>query len=418
MKKKNYGSFKTLKQISYERISGSIEEKKCAQFIFDYCQNKGVEVCIEDFEVDYFDIKKVSLAYNGKEIECNGYGMSGSTPEKGITAPFKYIENGNDEVLNDLEGKIVLLDGRIMYKLYKTLIEKKVVGFICTSGTVYDNKKDTDLPYGQLRPRHFENGVIPGVVIRAKDAHNLVLSNPKEITLTIVQEEGKRTSQNVIATIPGNSTNIIGFSAHYDSVQFSTGAYDNGTGSTAVIELMEYYLNNPHERTLKFMWFGSEEVGLLGSKAYIEKHKEELKNFDFLINIDMIGVVLGYDIACCSAEGDLVSYINYLGKINGFPIKARQGVYSSDSTPFADAGVPSLSFARLSSPGGAQIHTRKDVIDFLDEKNYYKTCEFMELFSDSFVNAVNFPVSKDMPDAVKKDLDKYSGRDEEKKEVK
>ena len=418
MKKKNYNSFKLLKTISYVRICGSKEEKECAKFIFDYCQSRGVNVCYEEFEIDKFDIQKVSLLANGKEIECSGYGMSGSTDEKGLTAPFKYIENGNDEVSNDIEGKIVLVDGRMTYKIYKSLIDNKALGFICTSGSVYDNKKDSDLPYGQLRARHYDLGKIPGVVIRAKDAHNLVLQNPSDITLTIIQNEGKKKSQNVVATIPGKSKKIIGFSAHYDSVEFSSGAYDNATGSTAIIELMEYYIANPHDRTLKFIWFGSEEVGLLGSKHYVEKHKDELVDFDFLINIDMIGVVLGYDIACCSAENELVSYINYLGKINGFPIKAKQGVYSSDSTSFADYGVPALSFARLTTGSGAQIHSRKDVIDFLDEKNYYKTCGFIKLFSDSLVNAINFPVSKTIPENVKKDLDKYNGRDEEKKENK
>ena len=418
MKKKNYNSFKLLKAISFERIGGSSDERKCAELLFNYCKERNIDVVYEEFEIDKYEISKASLLVDGKEIECTGYGMSGSTGTKGLTAPFKYIEKGDDESLFDVAGKIVLIEGRMPYVTYKKLIEKRALGFICTSGTVYDSKKDTDLDCGSLRPRHYSNGKIPGVMIRSKDAHNLVSLNPKEVTLTLIQEEGKTNSLNVIATIPGNSDKTIGFSAHYDSVKFSSGAYDNATGSTTVIEMLEYYLDNPHERTLKFMWFGSEEMGLLGSKAYVEKHKKELINYDFIINIDMIGVVLGYDIACCSAETDLVSYINYLGKINGFPIKANQGVYSSDSTPFADCGIPSLSFARLSTPAGARIHTRKDVIDFLDEKNYYNTCSFIKVFSDTIVNAVNTPVSRVIPDSVKKDLDKYMGRDEEKKEVK
>ena len=46
-------------------------------------------------------------------------------------------------------------------------------------------------------------------------------------------------------------------------------------------------------------------------------------------------------------NNSLVNYIKYLGCEVGFPIQVRQGVYSSDSTPFADNGIPSVSFARI-----------------------------------------------------------------------
>ena len=55
-------------------------------------------------------------------------------------------------------------------------------------------------------------------------------------------------------------------------------------------------------------------MGLLGSKAYVEKHKEELEKYELNINLDMTAVVLGYDIARCTTEMGLVNYINYLGK--------------------------------------------------------------------------------------------------------
>ena len=61
-------------------------------------------------------------------------------------------------------------------------------------------------------------------------------------------------------------------------------------------------------------------MGLLGAKAYCETHKDELKSHKLCINVDMTGVVLGKDIACCSSEESLVSYINYLGKEVGFNI--------------------------------------------------------------------------------------------------
>ena len=153
-------------------------------------------------------------------------------------------------------------------------------------------------------------------------------------------------------------------------------------------------------------------MGLLGAKAYCEAHADDLKNHKLCINVDMTGVVLGRDIACCTSKESLVSYINYMGKEVGFNISAKQGVYSSDSTPFADKGVPSLSFARLAPRGGAEIHSRKDVIDFLDSENYYKTCEFINMFADRMVNSKVFPVEQIIPDNMKNEIEIYFGRKE------
>ena len=101
-----------------------------------------------------------------------------------------------------------------------------------------------------------------------------------------------------------------------------------------------------------------------------------------------------------------------MGKELGFEIASKQGVYSSDSTPFADNGVPAISFARLAPRGGLEIHSRKDVIDFLDEKTFYKTCEFVNYFASRVVNSVVFPIPKEIPDEMKKELDIYLGRKE------
>lgn len=98
---------------------------------------------------------------------------------------------------------------------------------------------------------------------------------------------------------------------------------------------------------------GSEERGLLGSKAYVEDHEAELEKIVFNINLDMIGTYMGKFIACASAEEKLAHYISYMAAETGFPVAAETGVYSSDSTPFADKGIPAVSFARLA---GGTVH--------------------------------------------------------------
>ena len=411
----NYNSFDFLSKISFERLGGSEQELKVANMIISECHKYGVEAHLEDFLVDGYTIKAASLEANGLSYEVTGVGMSGSTPADGVEGKFLVIEN--DEQIGayeSLEDYIVFIPSRMMVKTYKLLCEKKVKAFICASGSVYDDKDNSDLDKMSIRERHYSNGKIPGVCIRMMDAQKLLLDNPETVHVVCLQDEYKNTSHNVVASIngDGSSNEVVCFTAHFDSVAFSTGAYDNGTGTTTILEALAYFVEHKPKRNLKFIWCGSEEMGLLGSKAYCEAHAEDLKNYKLCINVDMTGVVLGRDIACCTSKESLVNYINYMGKEVGFNITARQGVYSSDSTPFADKGVPSLSFARLAPRGGAEIHSRKDVMDFLDSKNYYETCEFINAFASRMINSKVFPVEQSIPDNMKNELDIYLGRKE------
>lgn len=414
-KMENIGSFDFLKKIAYERTGGSEAELKTANLIITECHKYQVEAHLEEFLVDGYEIKKVMLETIDGTYEVTGVGMSGSTPIDGLVGELIFIVSDDQlKRMESLEGKIVFISTRMMVKTYKLLCEKKASGFICTSGSLYDEIENTDLEKMTLRERHYQYGKIPGVCIRMKDAQKLLVSHPKEVKITLQQDEFKLTSHNVVATILGGEkkNEIVCFTAHYDSVPFSTGAYDNGTGTTTILEALAYFSKHRPKRTLKFIWCGSEEMGLLGSKAYVEAHKEELDSYKLCINVDMTGVVIGRDIACCTSENALVDYINYLGREVGFTIQARQGVYSSDSTSFADMGVPALSFARLAPKGGAEIHSRKDVLDFLDAENYYKTVDFIIQFSEHLIESCVFPVDHFIPEEMKKELDIYMGRKE------
>lgn len=100
------------------------------------------------------------------------------------------------------------------------------------------------------------------------------------------------TSSNVVASIkpmPNVNKEII-ISAHLDS-RGGPGANDNGSGIGVLIELAKYFANSKSKLpyNLKFVAFGAEELGLLGSRAYIEKHQENLKECELLFNMDCVG---------------------------------------------------------------------------------------------------------------------------------
>lgn len=413
----SYKSFELLRDLYFVRTGGSNEELKAANILKAECEKIGVQAEIESFKVDGCNIKKSYIKFLNPdiEVECVGVGMSSSTPEEGVTGEFTYVTNLVDAQIQDLKGKVCLVHSKLInHQLYKKLVEKEAAALVLCCGSVYDDNEVVDLDPYMYRERNYNLGKIPAVCIRMKDAEAILRAKPSKAHVIMLEDELQNDSHNVIATIKGSKypEEIIAFTAHYDSVSYSKGAYDNATGSTAIMQLLDYYKNNLPERTLKFIWCGSEEMGLLGSKAYLEAHKDEIEKYKFCLNVDMIGVTIGFDIACCTANNSLVNYIKYLGCEVGFPIQVRQGVYSSDSTPFADNGIPSVSFARIAPQGGATIHSRKDVIDYLEETNYYKTCDFLTLFSKRLISSIVFPVEKEIPANMKEEIEYYFGRKE------
>ncbi|NQU50648.1 MAG: M20/M25/M40 family metallo-hydrolase [Planctomycetes bacterium] len=93
---------------------------------------------------------------------------------------------------------------------------------------------------------------------------------------------------NVIAEIPGESDELVIIGGHIDSWDGARGAQDNGTGTCTTLEAARLLssLNVKPQRTIRFMLWSGEEQGLLGSRAYIKQHPEEL---------DRISCVLVHD---------------------------------------------------------------------------------------------------------------------------
>lgn len=408
---KKFNAFEFLKEISFVRTSGSKEEETCAKMIQKQVQNLGGSADIETFEVDNFNVTTANLVVDGKKYECTGIGMSGNTD---ITKEFLYVENSTPANLVNAKDKIVLVN-MLTPNVYKELLRVGVAAVICMDGSIYDDLNNTDLGIKALRARLLKEGILPGVTIRAVDAQEIIYSNPKKVSIKLTQEQTKVNSFNVVSTIKGESDEVIVFTAHFDSVPFSYGSYDNGTGTVTILDLYNRFLKTKPKRTLKFVWCGSEEVGLFGSKAFVEQHKDDLKDYRLCINVDMTGVIIGKDIAVCTSLESLSHFIDYTANLTGFPLECRQGVYSSDSTPFATAGVPAVSFARMSTPNGVGFHSRKDCIDAIKPDIMNKTTDFVYLVADKLINSVSFPVKKEIPDNMKKDLDKYNGVEKDKK---
>ena len=392
-----------LKNTDYIRVSGSAEEKQAAAYLRSLCEKLGVSAYQESFDVDVAEIREAVLTADGREIPCKGYKLCGSGS---VEAPLCYLPNTDPASLSLAKGKIVLLDTGITYWVYQDLLDAGAVGFITYDGDVH--YPDRDIDQKMLRPYVSKGRKVPCVNINAKDAFRLVQSAPETVSIRVEQTESAGTSQNVIAEIPGRTDEWIVLSAHYDSTPLSRGAYDNMSGCIGLLGIMEALRGKaPLRYGLRFVFCGSEEVGLLGSKAYTAAHEAELEKIALDINLDMIGTYMGRFIACISAENKLLHYLEYLCAQRGWGLHARQDVYSSDSTPFADKGVPALSFARIAPKSQATIHNRYDTRALLSEDQLIADIGFLSDFTLGMADAVKCPVSREIPEDIKTKLDEY-----------
>ena len=395
---------------AYVRMGGSAEELRAAEYLKAKCAEFGCEATIEAFEVQMATMQKAVLTVDEKQIVCKGYLNAGSWD---VEAPFYYLRSTDPYALSQCKGKIVMVDGYMGHWMYQDIRENGAVGFISYDGNA--NYADHDIDQRELRATVSNGNKLPGVNINAKDAIELIKNGAKTAKIVLEQEEYTGHSHNVVLDLPGQIDEYIVLTAHYDSTSLSQGAYDNMSGSVGILAVAEHFAKNPHRYGLRFVWCGSEERGLLGAKAYCRDHEEDLAKVALNINLDMIGCIMGRFIACCTTEEALTHYITYMGNELGFSVATRQEVYSSDSTPFADKGVPALSFARIAPQNTATIHNSYDTMAVMSGQQMLEDISFITAFTDRMANAVRCPVERKIPDNMKDKLDIYLTRKRDKK---
>ncbi|MDO4296541.1 MAG: M28 family peptidase [bacterium] len=405
-------AFDLLGKIGFVRTSGSEEEKRASEILVEEIRAMGLEPEVETFMVEDANepraVLKVLEPYE-KEYTVTGYKCGLNTPKEGLTAELLYVESALEANLADAKGKIVLVNGVVNRKNYKKLTKAGVAGFISMGGTLRDRIEETDLDTKKVRKGMEKYGMLSGVHVRMADAFEMIVQGARKVNLVLEGEREMKTSRNICLTIPGSRypEEIISFGAHYDSVPFSTGVYDNGAGSVILMELAHAFAEKAPLRTVKLNWFGSEEVGLEGSKAYVAAHKEELKKHKLMINVDVAGPVIGIERTMVTAQESVKHFVDYWMKIKGYPVEVKQDIYSSDSIPFADNGVPAINFCRFGIPGSAFIHGRYDIMKYLSADALNKTLTYVAEFSREMTDAIVCPIEGGMPDNMVKKVDEY-----------
>jgi Zn-dependent M28 family amino/carboxypeptidase len=182
------------------------------------------------------------------------------------------------------------------------------------------------------------------------------------------------TSHNVVGEIPGATLpeELVLAGAHYDGHDIAQGALDDGAGTVVGLEAARVLAALPREaprRTLRFVFFCGEEVGLFGSWAYTAAHEDEAARSRFMLNLDTAGRGKGGSEALTlTGAPDLVPYFQAHAAAILYDYPTRHSMNShSDHFPYALRGIPT---ATLSSPddtstrlGRGWGHTEADTVD-------------------------------------------------------
>ncbi|WP_022920663.1 M20/M25/M40 family metallo-hydrolase [Ornithinimicrobium pekingense] len=127
-------------------------------------------------------------------------------------------------------------------------------------------------------------------VVSASFAAGAALAEPGS-TARVAVAFVERTSFNVIGELAGKTDgNVVMAGAHLDSVPAGPGYNDNGSGSAALLEVAEQMAKSRPHNTVRFAWWGAEELGLIGSTEWVaQRTQEQLDEIALYLNFDMIG---------------------------------------------------------------------------------------------------------------------------------
>ena len=313
-------------------------------------------------------------------------GWSPSTPAGGVQGLVAAISDIAPEklqsVADQLSGKIVFLDfSKIFAEGYVKALPKLdaawpelqkagVVAVIVTDHETNNVLNAHDLLWGakMLPLPTGEVGMEDGKLIQRELEHG-----PVTIQLSLENKTfGETKVNNVIAEIRGRERpdEWILIGAHLDSWDFGTGAQDNGTGAISILEVARAMmaLGKAPRRSVRFALWGGEEEGILGSYAYAQAHKSELKNCVAVLNTDNgSGHPKGWKV---EGREDLKQAMQpwsdgLLQGLAGGDL-SMETTYDTDHGPFVLQGIPSLDLWVDMSKYFEIHHKPSDTLDKID----------------------------------------------------
>jgi carboxypeptidase Q len=194
---------------------------------------------------------------------------------------------------------------------------------------------------------------------------------------------------NTVGEITGSEKpdEIVIIGAHLDSWDLGTGATDNGTGSTAVLEAARALKKAGVQprRTIRFVLFTGEEQGLNGSKAYVSKHKDELQKISaVLVHDSGTGKVLTVGLMGNYGARERVDHALYplaRAKEIGLAEPTLRREDGSDHVPFDEAGVPGFWCVQEIADYDKTHHSQGDTLDHVRWDDLAEGAQVLAVFA-------------------------------------
>jgi Zn-dependent M28 family amino/carboxypeptidase len=198
----------------------------------------------------------------------------------------------------------------------------------------------------------------------------------------------------VAAIIRGTDSTVadhyVAVTAHYDHIgrwnggpadsappsSIHPGADDNASGTAAVLELARRLSANPPARSVIVIAFGTEELGLVGSRVFVDEPPIALKQIDVVLNLDMVGRLRENRLRVYGVNGRLRSIVERTNVDPRFSLMlTRESSRRSDDYPFSLHGVPALHF---STGEHVDYHRVTDTVDRIELAGLLRIVDYVE----------------------------------------
>lgn len=296
------------------RLTGSKGEELAMQYIVKQYQQLGIEPKGTNGYVQEFEINEgkqidasTSLMVEGKKLIIRtDYFPLPFSPNKTIKGKPAMIlsEKGQPwfydlkEVLEEQKNNPHFdVEAEIKKQVDIVVAKGATAFFVYNSSTITDNI--------QFNKNDKSSLLLVPVIYITKDGQKKYFSDEEaslDIQLTVSLSEKKRKARNIAAFINNQAANTVVIGAHYDHLGYGedksaldtfhaihNGADDNASGTAALIELARLLKEkSPVNNNYLILHFSGEELGLLGSKYWLENPTIKITP-NYMINMDMVG---------------------------------------------------------------------------------------------------------------------------------
>ena len=352
-----YGYLAHLTQRLGPRESGTEQELEAAQYLKSQLTSYGYSVDLQTFPLESIPVAELEVALEAADpqrVEATPLGQSGTGNVSGMLCPIG-LALPEDIPEEGLGGKIALVKrGQIQFQEKV----KRVAQAGAVAAVIYNNLA------GSFQGVLLSPGSVPAITISREDGleiEALVAEGRVEATVSVSLE--KRFSRNVVAERGGDDDGIVVLGAHYDTVANTTGANDNASGTAVLLAVARELAGRSLPFGLRFVAFGAEELGLLGSQFYVNSLSTgQQRRTIAMLNFDAVGS--GNQLALLGSPA-LTELAVELSEERQIPVRVIGGLLGagSDHMSFAAAGIPVITFV---TEDFSRLHTPQDRIDFVD----------------------------------------------------